>query len=197
MRRPLAEVRHQAFLTVGFRAQLEHLLLPHQFDRQSAGNHIGQVLGDLVLDVSGIVAKYDGMASLVKLHQFATDALAHGTFAIVEVIDVTFEEGFFSEGLDVEQLDDSEGRTAYGEDVQPPIPVAFDYLNDFRRAADAHNTLGQREEETEFGLFFQASADHLPVPWLEDVQGKIGARQEHNVQREKRDAVGPRRSHSS
>jgi hypothetical protein len=39
--------------------------------------------------------------------------------------------------------------------------------------------------------------NHPAVSGFKDVQGKIPAGQKNNVQREKRDTFGPRRSHAS
>ena len=43
---------------------------------------------------------------------------------------------------------------------------------------------------------FDAVMNHLAVSRLEDMQGEVAAGQKNNVQREKRDTFGPRRSHN-
>src|ERR1700730_9855459 len=175
MRRPFAKVRYQALLAVRFRSQFQHLLLPHQIHRQGARHDVGKLFRHVTLDVPGIVAINDCVAHLIQLYQFTPDTRFGRPVAIVEVIDMSFEEGVLAKRFRVEQLHDAKWRASYRQDVHSSVFVALNDLNYLRCAAHADDAFWKRQEHAEFTPVVEAPADHLAIPWLEDMQGKVGA----------------------
>src|SRR6266849_370368 len=102
MRRPLAKVAYQPLLAVGFRAQLQELLLPHKIEGESGRYYEGQIFRRFSFDVSRVVVKNEGVANLVQTGEFRLQARIYTSVAVVEEIDVAFEEGVFRVGIRVD-----------------------------------------------------------------------------------------------
>src|SRR5947209_8306422 len=112
MRRPLAKVAYQSFLTVAFGARFQDLLLPSQLDRKSAGDEERKRFGRLGRNISRIVAKNQRMAYLVQTSEFVVGARVDLGVAIIQKIDMAFKKLVLGVRVRVQQLSDAERRAA-------------------------------------------------------------------------------------
>ena len=85
------------------------------------------------------------------------------------------------------QLHESEALPALDDDVQAPVRESLHNLDHPCPRAHLAHPVVVREHEPELLVSVQAFADQLPVARLEDVQGRLLAREEHEVQREETD----------
>ena len=189
MRRPLAKIRYETLLALGFIAQLKDLLFPEKLHGEGVGNEVREILGVRTFEVFRIVVEDERVASFKKLDELALDAGIQAGVAVFEVVDVAFEERIL-----LEKLDDAKGSAADSDNVYAAVVVALDDVADFRGAADAGDALGKSEEHAEFGFFLEAVFDHLAVARLENVQGEFCAGKKDDVQRKERNAF---RAHGS
>src|SRR5262249_36409468 len=186
MRCPLAKVPHQPFLAIGLTAQLKDLLLPEKIHWQSACNEIRKLVRRCAFQILGVVVIDQRMAGFEELHEFALDAWIRRSVAIFEVIHATFEEGVL-----FEKFEHTKGGTANGENVHASVFVALDDIEDFGGAANTSDAVRKRKQHAEFGFVLQAGSYHLAVAGLENVQGKVRAGEQDDVQRKQRNAFWP------
>src|SRR5713101_1064326 len=186
MRRPLAEIRHQALLAVRLRAKLENLLLPQEFDGERGGNEIGKQFGRRAFEILGIIVVDQRVAGFVQFHEFALNARICGSFAVLKIICLAFEERILCG-----QLEHAKGSAANGKDIHPAVAVALHHIKYFGSATDARDTVGKREKHAERGFLLETGFYHLAVTRLENVQRQVGAGEKDDVQRKKRNAFRP------
>ncbi|GAC1639138.1 MAG: hypothetical protein NVS9B14_20150 [Candidatus Acidiferrum sp.] len=105
---------------------------------------------------------------------------------IVEIVYAAFQKGIVSE-----KLDDAKRRAADGDDVHAAVVVFLGYFKNFGGAAGSGHAVIESEEHAEFGFVVKTIADHLAITRLENVQRKVGAGEENDVQRKQRNAIGP------
>src|SRR6267154_4944775 len=196
MRRPLAKVAYEAFLAVGFRAQLQDLLLPHEVEGESGRHYERQIFWGFGFDIFRIVVKNESVADLVKPGEFRSHARIDTSVAVVQEVDIAFEEGILRVGIGVDQFRYAKRRTADGDDVHTPVIVPLQHFRHLSGATYADDSLGQAQQNSELGFFVDATAHHVTVARLEDVQREGGAGKKNDVQREKRNTVRPHESHS-
>src|SRR5215469_13190106 len=88
----------------------------------------------------------------------------------------------------VQQLHDSENGAPFGKNVHSAIGIILNFSRDLSGAADCGSGTLVRENDPEFEPLFQAAADHVLVARLENMQGERHARQENDIEGEKRDS---------
>src|SRR2546427_10014600 len=186
MRRPLAEIPHQALLAVRLRAKLENLLLPQEFEGERGGNEIGKQFGRRAFEILGIIVVDQRVAGFVQLHEFALNARICGSFAVLKVIYLAFEERILRG-----QFEHAKGSAANGKNIHSAVAVALHHIEYFGSAADARDTVGKREKHAERRLLRETGFCHLAVRRLENVQRKVGAGENDDVQRKTRNAFRP------
>src|SRR5258708_36306973 len=120
------------------------------------------------------------------------DTRTGGSFTVLQVVHVAFQERVLRE-----QFDHAEGGAADCENVHAAVFVAFNDVENFGGAADSRHSLGKGEKHAELGLFFQRVFHHFAVTWLENMQGKLRAGKEDDVQRKQRNAFRPHGSQST
>src|SRR6267142_2356579 len=196
MRRPLAKVAYQALLAVSFRAQLQDLLLPHKIEGKSGRHQEGQIFRGFGCDIFRIVVKNEGVAHLVEAGEFRLQARIDASVAVIEKVDVAFQESVFRISIRVDQLRYTKWRAADGDDVHAAIVVALHDFCHLGGATYADDPLGQGQQKSELGFFVDAAAHHLAVTRLENVQREGSAGKKNDVQREKRNPVRPHETHS-
>ena len=103
---------------------------------------------------------------------------------VLEQLDVA---GRIGEVLDPAQQPERLG--APHEHVHAPVVELLQHLLDARRAADLAQAVVDEPDDAELGLELQALADHRPVALLEDVQRHRLLRQQHEPEREQREAL--------
>jgi len=138
------------------------------------------------LEIFRIVIEDERMTGFEKFDKFALDAGIGGRFAILEVIHLAFEKRVF-----LEKIENTKWGAADGEDVYAAVVVTLYDGTDFRGAADASQTLGQGEKHAEIRFLREAIFHHGAVTRLKNVQGKLSAGKEDDVQRKKRNAFWP------
>src|ERR1700739_1457719 len=117
MRRPLSKVAYEAFLAVTLGAQLQNLLFPHEVERQGSTHHERDMFCRFVFKISRVVVKEKRVADLVESKELFFGAVVGTKRAIVQVIDVPFQELVLRVALRVDQFGDAKGRAANGDDV--------------------------------------------------------------------------------
>ena len=70
------------------------------------------------------------------------------------------------------------------EDVHFPVGVVLQHLLHDNCAAGIDDAIVLRQHDAEFGVLPQRIADHFLVPFLENVQRQVRAREDHYMQRE-------------
>src|ERR1700676_4570939 len=196
MRRPLSKVAYEAFLAIPFGAQLQNLLFPHEVEGQCTCDDEGQVFHRFAVEISGIVLKDTRVGNLVEAQELIFHAGVAAMLAIVQEVDVTFQELVVCVSVRVHEVGDAKGRTTDGDDVHPAVIVALHDLDDFRCAAYADDSSGQGKQHTELAFVVAAAAHHLAIARLENVQRESCAGKKNDVQRKKGNAVRANESHS-
>src|SRR5260370_27997371 len=186
MRGPLSKVRYQTLLAVGLRPKLENLLLPQWFHRQRGGNEIGDFFRQSAFELLRIIVKDQSVAGCEELHELALDARIGGRFPVFQVIDVAFQKRVFRE-----KFHHAEWGAAGIDDVHAAVVVAFYDVENFGGATDSRDAFGQREKHAKLGFFFETVFHHFAVTRLENMQRKIRAGKEDDVERKQRNAVRP------
>ena len=176
MRGPLAEVRHQAFLPVRFRAKLQNLLLPQQFHRQSAGNEIGKRVQGSAFEIFGIIVEDKRMARFKKFDELALESRVAGELVIFKVVHLTLKKR-----VSREKFHHTKGGAANGANVHASVGILRHNFGNLRGAADAGYTLGEGKKHSEFRLFLEAVFHHRAVTRLENMQGEQGAGEKNDV----------------
>jgi hypothetical protein len=189
MRSPLAKVRDEALLAVGFRAQLENPLLPEEIEGERIGHAVGEIVRLPAFHILRIIAEDQSVAGLIEFDEFAANPGIGSGVAVVEVVDESLEKRLL-----VQEADDAKGGSANGENVHASVVIAFDDLDDFGGTANVGNAIGRSQQHSEFGFLLQAVSNHGAIAGLENVQRKVSAGKKNDVQRKKRDAIWPHRS---
>src|SRR5439155_27137256 len=100
MRSPLPQVRDEAFLTLGFRAQFQNTLLPEQVLRELRSDSVGKLYSrDSVglVDIARIIVKTQCVSSFVKLDQLVRNKRIHRCRTVFEKIHCAPHQWFFGE----------------------------------------------------------------------------------------------------
>src|SRR5665213_309694 len=79
---------------------------------------------------------------------------------------------------------DTEACATFDDDVQPAVGELLEHVDHPGARADVAHPVTVRVDHSELLLFVETLGDQLPVPRLEDVQGHVLARQQHDPQRE-------------
>src|SRR5690242_2191707 len=95
MRRPFSKISHQALLPVFFRAQLEDLLLPEQFHRESARYAIGKFLYGRAFEIFRIVLEKQRMTGFVEFDELPLQHRIPASSSVLQIIHLSFEQGIF------------------------------------------------------------------------------------------------------
>src|SRR5215213_3833361 len=91
------------------------------------------------------------------------------------------------------ELGDADPLAALDDDVQPPVVELLQHLDHTCAAADLAHAVVVRKHEPELASLLEAFADQLAVPGLEDVQRRLLAREQHEVEGEEADLHGMKR----
>ena len=94
-----------------------------------------------------------------------------------------------AESAALRQAEELEAVVRLDDDVQAAVREAVDHLDDRAADADVAHALVVLEHEAELVPEVEALADQLAVARLEDVQRRLLARHEHEVEREEADLV--------
>ncbi len=130
-----------------------------------------------------VLAGFEGANGVVTADRFLHDRL-FGVFGgfVVEELDVAAEIGpAFVEILDFEAAE------ADGFEVHAAIVVGFGDFVDASGAADGGDAFFERQDDAEFAGGFEEIGDHVFVAVLKDMERQIGARKEHDAEREQRE----------
>jgi hypothetical protein len=192
MRGPLTEIPEQAFLAFGLGAKFENLLFPEQVERKRSGNRKREFLVGKTVEIPGHAGVEENVAGLVELDQLLTFPWCNGRIIelILQIIHVALKKRVLGENIN-----NAEGRTPDRDDVQATVFVAFDNFENFRGATHANDSIREGEEHPEGGSGVQAFAHHAAITRLKNVQRKLFAGEEYDVEREERNAFRPHGSH--
>ena len=83
--------------------------------------------------------------------------------------------------------EDLETAFAHGQDVHLAIGRFFEHAVNARRAAEIHHSAVNRQHHAKHTFVANCRADHLLVPFLEDVQGQLSTGQQHQIERKQWD----------
>src|SRR5579883_19787 len=178
MRRPVPEVPEQAFLPFALGTQFENLLFPKQVEGKGRGDGIREFADRGFAEVARQIVEKQRVARFVDFDQLAAERRIDGQVAVLEIIDAAFEQRVFGE-----EIDDSEGMAANGDDVHAAVGIAPDDLENFSGATDAGEAVVDGQEHAEGRARVEAFADHAAIARLKNVQGKLFAGEENDVQR--------------
>src|SRR5262245_56977199 len=120
MRRPLAKVRNQPLLALGFGAQLEDALFPEKFQRKSGGDSVGNVRVRSGTEIARAVAVDQRVAGFVEIVQFAAQARIVGQRAVLKEINLAPQKRLLGK-----ELHHAERRPADREYVAAAVGIAF------------------------------------------------------------------------
>ncbi len=93
------------------------------------------------------------------------------------------------EGAPVGQPDELEALPCLDDDVQAPVGEVVEHLDDVAARADVPHAFVVLEQEPEVAAEIEALPDQLAVARLEDVQRRLLAGNEHEVEGEEADLV--------
>src|SRR5207247_5107110 len=119
---------------------------------------IRESLGSGALEIFRIVVEDQGVTGFEQLHEFPLDARIGGSFPVLQVIHVAFQERVFRE-----KFHHAKRGAAGCEDIHGAVFVASDDVEDFRGTSNARNAFGKREEHAEFRSFLKTVFDHLAI----------------------------------
>ena len=86
------------------------------------------------------------------------------------------------EGPAFGQLDEPEALTALDDHVEAAVVEGLEHLDDTGASPDLANPLVVSKDEAELLVVLDAFADQFAILGLEDVQGRLLSRQEHEVE---------------
>src|SRR6185503_15430450 len=93
----------------------------------------------------------------------------------------------------VGELGDPDSLAPLDHDVQPPVVELLEHLDHSGPAADLAHAVVVGKHETELAALLEAFADELAVARLEDMQRRLLAREQDEVEREEPDFHGMER----
>lgn len=103
----------------------------------------------------------------------------HRAVFVIEEFDLGAEIGFF-----LVEHEDFEAPPAGGDDIHPPVFVAFDDFVDGGGATDIENAFVAGEHDAELGLFLQHGGDHFLVAIFKNMKRERCAGEQHDLERE-------------
>src|SRR5271165_5211040 len=191
MRRPVPKIPEQSLLALRFGPKLQDLLFPHEIEGQGCRHGISELLGCNLIKAAREFGEKDRVTSLVRLDEPLPGGSFQREIMVFQVIDLPLEQWVVRK-----YLEDAERLSPHGQDVHAPILVTFYDVHDFRGAAHAHHALRERQQHPEWRLLLQTVAHHSAVARFEDVQGKLFAGEEYDVEWKKRNSFRPHEYHA-